>query len=80
MTCSGTSSPTTSRLIRVLQRLGYTVVRQSGSHVRLFHPGPPTHLITIPNHNPLKVGLLHALLKEVADRQGVPLERLVEML
>jgi predicted RNA binding protein YcfA (HicA-like mRNA interferase family) len=25
------------RLIRALERLGYTVIRQKGSHIRLFH-------------------------------------------
>lgn len=69
-----------SRLIRVLQRLGYVVVRQSGSHIRMLHAGPPPHHLTVPNHGTLKVGLLQALLKEVAERQGIPLERLVEML
>ncbi len=69
-----------SRLIGVLQRLGYVIVRQSGSHIRMFHAGPPHHHLTVPNHSTLKVGLLQALLKEVAERQGIPLERLVEML
>ncbi|MBO1438490.1 type II toxin-antitoxin system HicA family toxin [Meiothermus sp. CFH 77666] len=69
-----------SRLISVLQRLGYVIVRQSGSHIRMFHADPPPHHLTVPNHSTLKVGLLQALLKEVAERQGLPLERLVEML
>lgn len=67
-----------SRLISVLQRLGYVI--ESGSHIRMFHAGPPPHHLTVPNHSTLKVGLLQALLKEVAERQGLPLERLVEML
>src|ERR1039458_1593975 len=43
-------------LIGVLEGLGYQVIRQKGSHVRLKHDGPPTHLITVPRHNPLKTG------------------------
>jgi predicted RNA binding protein YcfA (HicA-like mRNA interferase family) len=49
------------RLIRALDRLGYKVVRQKGSHVRLRHEGPPVHLITIPQHTSLKIGTLHAI-------------------
>ncbi len=68
------------RLIRVLERYGYRVVRQKGSHVRLRHSGPPEHSITIPMHNPVKTGTLHAILSEVAARQNVLLELLVELL
>ena len=35
------------RLIHVLTGLGYTVIRQKGSHVRLRHEGPPAHTITV---------------------------------
>ena len=47
------------RLIRALERVGYEVVRQKGSHVRLRHQGPPAHAITVPLHDPLKTGTLH---------------------
>jgi predicted RNA binding protein YcfA (HicA-like mRNA interferase family) len=50
------------RLIRALKQLGYTTVRQKGSHVRLFHQDPPAHSITVPFHNPLKTGTLHNIL------------------
>ena len=49
-----------NRLIRVLERLGYKVIRQRGSHVRLRHEGPPAHTITVPLHNPLKTGTFMA--------------------
>ena len=51
------------RLIHVLTGLGYTVIRQKGSHVRLRHEGPPAHTITVPRHNPLKTGTLHGILR-----------------
>ena len=41
------------RLIRALERLGYAVIRQKGSHVRLFHEAAPTHSISVPLHDPL---------------------------
>jgi len=35
-----------SRVVRALENLGYRVVRQCGSHLRLKHTGPPAHSIT----------------------------------
>jgi predicted RNA binding protein YcfA (HicA-like mRNA interferase family) len=58
------------RLIRVLRGLGYEVIRQKGSHIRLKHDGPPAHLITVPGHDPLKAGTLHAILSEVAQMRS----------
>jgi predicted RNA binding protein YcfA (HicA-like mRNA interferase family) len=68
------------RLIRTLERLGYCVTRQKGSHVRLLHEGPPAHAITVPVHNPLKTGTLHGILSEVARMRSVTVELLTELL
>ncbi len=63
-------------LMAALLRLGYEKVRQDGSHVRLTHPGPPQHHLTIPLHAQLRPGMLAAILDQVAaarhlTRQGV---------
>ena len=68
------------RLIRALEHLGYQVIRQKGSHVRLRHPRPPAHTITVPLHNPLKIGTLHAILSEVAEMQSRTVDSLSELL
>ena len=68
------------RLIRALERIGYRVVRQKGSHVRLRHGAPPAHLITIPRHDPLKTGTLHGILAEVAQMRSITMESLAELL
>lgn len=68
------------RLIAALEHLGYGVIRQKGSHVRLRHPGPPAHMITVPLHNPLKTGTLHGILSEVAQMRSVSIESLSESL
>lgn len=68
------------RVIHALEGVGYSVVRQKGSHVRLRCPGPPAHTITVPLHNPMKTGLLHAILVEVALMQSVTVESLAERL
>jgi predicted RNA binding protein YcfA (HicA-like mRNA interferase family) len=68
------------RLVRALERLGYSVVRQKGSHVRMRHDGPPVHVVTVPLHNPLKTGTLHAILSEVAQMRSVGIESIIELL
>jgi predicted RNA binding protein YcfA (HicA-like mRNA interferase family) len=48
--------------IRVFERLGYSVVRQRGSHIRLRHATDPSRKpLTIPDHRTLKPGLLATL-------------------
>jgi predicted RNA binding protein YcfA (HicA-like mRNA interferase family) len=68
------------RAIRALERLGYEIIRQKGSHVRLRHEGPPAHAITIPLHNPLKTGTLHGILAEVAEKRSVTIESIAHLL
>ncbi len=67
-------------MIRALERLGYGVVRQKGSHVRMRHQGPPVHMITIPLHNPLKTGTLHGILAEVAQMRFIAIESILEVI
>jgi predicted RNA binding protein YcfA (HicA-like mRNA interferase family) len=51
--------------IRVFERLGYTVVRQRGSHVRLRHATDPSRKpLTVPDHRTLKPGLLRHLMRD----------------
>lgn len=54
-------------LIRLLRRrYGYRAVRQRGSHVRLVtHIKGVEHHVSVPRHNPLKVGTLHSVLSRV---------------
>jgi predicted RNA binding protein YcfA (HicA-like mRNA interferase family) len=68
------------RLVRVLEHLGYEVLRQKGSHIRLRHPGPPVHLITVPKHAAMKTGTLHGILSEVALMRAIAIEVLAELL
>jgi predicted RNA binding protein YcfA (HicA-like mRNA interferase family) len=67
-------------VIRALERLGYAVIRQKGSHVRLRHPGPPVHAITVAVHNPLKTGSLHGILSEVAQMRSITVESIIDLL
>jgi predicted RNA binding protein YcfA (HicA-like mRNA interferase family) len=56
------------------------VIRQKGSHVRLRYEGPPAHTITIPLHNPLKIGTLHGILSEIAQMRSISVEAIVVLL
>ncbi len=53
------------RIIRALQRDGWVVVRQKGSHIRLQkHTLSETLKITIPAHRPVKRSTLSHILKQ----------------
>ena len=67
-------------MVRFLQQLGYEVVRQRGSHVRLWHAGPPGHALTVPLGKSLRTGTLHAIVSEIAARRGVTVGFLAERL
>jgi predicted RNA binding protein YcfA (HicA-like mRNA interferase family) len=67
-------------VIRALEQLGYGVIRQKGSHVRLRHHGPPVHMITVPLHNPLKIGTLHDILSETAQMRSITIESIADLL
>ena len=71
---------TGAELVRRLQRLGYVVTRQTGSHIRLTCTQSFEHHITVPNHDPLRVGTLSSILNEVAVAQAMTREQLIEKL
>ena len=52
-------------VIHALQRDGWTVVRQKGSHIRLHkHEGDEVLKLTVPAHSPIKRGTLRAILAQ----------------
>ena len=51
--------------IKKLEKLGYAVTRQKGSHVRLHHSTDSNKKpLTVPMHAELKPGLLNQILKD----------------
>jgi predicted RNA binding protein YcfA (HicA-like mRNA interferase family) len=68
------------QLIKLLYKFSYEPTRQSGSHIRLTTQQNGQHHITIPHHDPLKIGTLNAILTEVAQHLGIPKQDLVERL
>lgn len=71
---------TGAQLIRALAKLGYAATRQSGSHVRLSCEVPLQHHITVPLHDPLRIGTLAAILADVADAQALTRDELLQIL
>jgi len=63
----------------LLENYGYTVVRQRGSHLRL-HSELHNHSVTVPNHEPIKVGTLSAILTEVAGILNIEKDELTRHL
>jgi len=68
------------QLIKLLAKTGYEVSRQTGSHIRLTAILHGQHHITIPNHNPIKIGTLNNILKEVAEHFNITKEDLLKRL
>ncbi len=67
-------------LIKVLKPLGYEVTRQVGSHIRLTRLKSNKDHITIPNHKPIKVGTLSAILKLLAEQNGLTKQEIIDVL
>ena len=68
-------------LEKALRRVyGYQFTRQSGSHRRLTTQTGGEHHLTIPAHDPLKLGTLRAILSEVAAHHNLTIEDLLRRL
>lgn len=67
-------------LVRRLGRLGYAATRQTGSHIRLTSRSRGEHHVTVPNHDPLRIGTLAAILDSVAAHHGTTREELLKRL
>jgi len=69
-----------SELVNALARLGYEVSHQKGSHIRLTTQQNGEHHITVPAHDPIKIGTLNAILKDVAAHAGLTRNELLALL
>jgi predicted RNA binding protein YcfA (HicA-like mRNA interferase family) len=65
------------QMARELEKLGYTVSRQTGSHMRLTTQQNGEHHITIPAHDPLRIGTLNAILREVSTHHRLSRDELL---
>ena len=69
-----------SDLAQALRKLGYSMTLQTGSHLRLTTAEHGEHHLTIPQHTPLRIGTLSAILADVAMHFGITREQLLERL
>lgn len=60
--------------------LGYLITRQTGSHIRVTTLQGGEHHLTIPTHNPLKIGTLSALLNDIAQHFNLTRDELLSRL
>jgi predicted RNA binding protein YcfA (HicA-like mRNA interferase family) len=67
-----------AELIKRLKPFGYTITRQTGSHIRLTTQMNGVHRITIPNHNPVRIGTISSILSEISNHLNIPKEQLVK--
>ncbi len=68
------------QLIKKLERLGYQVTRQTGSHIRLSCSTPTQHHVTIPNHHPLRLGTLNSILGDISAHLRISRDELAQRL
>ncbi len=67
-------------LIKGLSRLGYEVSHQTGSHIRLTTQENGEHHVTIPAHNPIKIGTLNAIFRDIAEHFNLSRDELLQKL
>ena len=67
-------------LAKALAAFGYRVTRQAGSHIRMTTETPSQHHVTVPAHDPIRLGTLAAILADVAEHQEISREALLKRL
>jgi predicted RNA binding protein YcfA (HicA-like mRNA interferase family) len=55
----------------------YKNVHQVGSHIILQTETPKHHRLAIPDHKPLRIGTLNAILRQVATAKGTTREAIL---
>lgn len=69
-----------TELAKALSKLGYRVTRQTGSHIRLTTDHPSQHRVTIPAHDPLKIGTLSGILGDISIHLKISRDDLLQKL
>ncbi|HQZ95330.1 MAG TPA: type II toxin-antitoxin system HicA family toxin [Pyrinomonadaceae bacterium] len=67
-------------LARALNALGYEISRQSGSHIRLTTIVNGEHHVTVPAHDPIKIGTLSGILADIARHHEIGRDELLDRL
>jgi predicted RNA binding protein YcfA (HicA-like mRNA interferase family) len=68
-------------LIKLLKKFDYFETRQSGSHIRLTRKTDNSeHHITIPNHDPIKLGTLNSIINDISSNLNISKKELLQKL
>jgi predicted RNA binding protein YcfA (HicA-like mRNA interferase family) len=67
-------------LVNGLRRVGYEVTRQKGDHVRLTTHRNGQHHVTVPLHDPVKVGTLASILDGTASHLKMDRDELLNQM
>lgn len=67
------------KFVKFLESLGYTYLRQTGSHVRMViqKDDKKFHVVVL-LHNELRVGTLYSILDEVSKATEIPRNELID--
>ena len=70
-----------AQLSKILCRdWNYRIVHQEGSHIILQTETPSHQRLSVPNHNPLRIGTLNNTLRAIAVHKGIEREQLLDTL
>ncbi len=64
------------KLCKALEKIGYYVDHQTGSHLILRNENPPYRRLTVPNHKEIAKGTQRAIIRQA----GISVEELVSLL
>ena len=67
-------------LATALEKLGYVIERQTGSHIRLRTEAEGQHQITVPSHRYIKIGTLNSIIKDIANHFRISKAEVIESL
>jgi predicted RNA binding protein YcfA (HicA-like mRNA interferase family) len=68
------------QLAKALKLLGYEITRQTGSYFRLTTTQHGEHHVTIPRHDPIRIGTFAGILDDVASHFDLTREDLIKKL
>jgi predicted RNA binding protein YcfA (HicA-like mRNA interferase family) len=67
-------------LAKRLEKFGYSITRQTGSHIRLTTNKVGEHHITIPAHKTLKIDTLNGILHDISEHLKITKDELIAIL
>ena len=69
-----------SDLCKLLSMHDFVNVRQKGSHIRMITEINGKHAITIPAHDPIKIGTLNAIMIDIAQHLEISKDEIIKKL